>query len=85
MRERIKKMRNLFVARLSSAGVPVDMSFIAQQNGMFSYSGLNKEQMMRLRHEFAIYGTESGRLCVAGLNDSNIDYVCQSIATVLKG
>ena len=50
---------------------------------MFSYSGLTKEQMVRLRNEFGVYGTDSGRMCVAALNSHNIDHVCRSIATVL--
>ena len=60
-----------------------DMSFITQQIGMFSYSGLSKEQMVRLRTEFGVYGTDTGRMCVAALNSRNIDHVCQSIAAVL--
>jgi aromatic-amino-acid transaminase len=71
------------VEKLKAAGVQQDMSFITQQVGMFSYSGLAKEQMVRLRDEFGVYGTDSGRMCVAALNSKNIDYVCQSIAKVL--
>ena len=50
---------------------------------MFSYSGLSKDQMVRLRSEFGVYGTDTGRMCVAALNSGNIDYVCQSIAKVV--
>ncbi|MBK0393144.1 amino acid aminotransferase [Ramlibacter algicola] len=83
MRVRIKEMRVALVEKLKSAGVKEDMSFIAQQVGMFSYSGLSKDQMVRLRTEFGVYGTDSGRMCVAALNSRNIDHVCRSIATVL--
>jgi aromatic-amino-acid transaminase len=54
-----------------------------QQIGMFSYSGLSKDQMVRLRNEFGVYGTDTGRICVAALNSKNIDYVCASIAKVI--
>jgi aromatic-amino-acid transaminase len=83
MRVRIKQMRSALVDKLKAAGVKQDMSFITQQVGMFSYSGLTKEQMVRLRNEFSVYGTDTGRMCVAVLNNSNIDYVCKSIAQVL--
>jgi aromatic-amino-acid transaminase len=83
MRVRIKAMRQSFVEKLKAAGVTADMSFITQQVGMFSYSGLSKDQMVRLRTEFGVYGTDTGRMCVAALNSKNIDYVCASIAKVL--
>ncbi|MFN3610415.1 amino acid aminotransferase [Tepidimonas sp.] len=83
MRTRIKAMRQRLVDGLAAAGVRQDMSFITQQIGMFSYSGLTKEQMVRLRTEFGVYGTDTGRMCVAALNSRNIDYVCQSIAAIL--
>ena len=60
-----------------------DFGFIARQKGMFSYSGLGKAQMERLRSEFGVYGVDSGRICVAALNSRNIDYVVASIAKVL--
>jgi aromatic-amino-acid transaminase len=84
MRTRIKQMRHALVAKLKSAGVEQDMSFIIDQVGMFSYSGLSKEQMQRLRSEFGVYGVDSGRICVAALNSQNIDYVCDSIAKVVR-
>jgi aromatic-amino-acid transaminase len=83
MRVRIKAMRQKLVDGLKAAGVKQDMSFITTQIGMFSYSGLNKDQMMRLRSEFGVYGTDTGRMCVAALNSKNIDYVCQAIAKVV--
>ena len=83
MRLRIKAMRQKLVDGLKAAGVTQDMSFITEQIGMFSYSGLNKDQMQRLRSEFGVYGTDAGRMCVAALNSKNIDYVCASIAKVM--
>jgi aromatic-amino-acid transaminase len=83
MRVRIKAMRQKLVDGLKAAGVKQDMSFITSQIGMFSYSGLSKDQMVRLRNEFGVYGTDTGRMCVAALNSKNIDYVCASIAKVV--
>ena len=83
MRVRIKAMRQKLVDGLKAAGVQQDMSFITTQVGMFSYSGLSKDQMVRLRSEFGVYGTDTGRMCVAALNSKNIDYVCQAIAKVI--
>ena len=82
MRVRIKQMRTALLQKLQAAGIKQDMSFITQQKGMFSYSGLNKDQMQRLRSEFGIYGVDSGRICVAALNSKNIDAVVSAIAKV---
>ncbi|MGX5651207.1 amino acid aminotransferase [Hydrogenophaga borbori] len=83
MRVRIKAMRQQLVEGLKAAGVKQDMGFITDQIGMFSYSGLTKDQMVRLRSEFGVYGTDTGRMCVAALNGKNIGHVCKSIAAVL--
>ena len=83
MRVRIKAMRQKLVDGLKAAGVKQDMSFITTQIGMFSYSGLSKDQMVRLRNEFGVYGTDTGRMCVAAINSKNIDHVCKSIAQVI--
>jgi aromatic-amino-acid transaminase len=83
MRVRIKDMRQKLVEGLKAAGVQQDMGFITEQIGMFSYSGLNKDQMVRLRTEFGVYGTDTGRMCVAALNSKNIAHVCASIAKVV--
>ncbi len=83
MRVRIKQMRQKLVDGLKAAGVKQDMGFITQQIGMFSYSGLTKDQMVRLRTEFGVYGTDTGRMCVAALNSRNIEHVCASIARVV--
>ncbi len=83
MRERILSMRTRFVASLAEKGVSRDFSFIAKQKGMFSYSGLELERVKRLRSEFGLYIVDSGRICVAALNDKNLDYVTSAIAKVL--
>jgi len=82
MRDRIKRMRRALVDQLTSAGVKGDLSYIVSQNGMFSYSGLSASQMLRLRTEFGVYGVDSGRICVAALNDGNLAYVAKAIAAV---
>jgi aromatic-amino-acid transaminase len=83
MRQRIRKMRELFVRRMREKGVEQDFSFIERQRGMFSYSGLSREVVDQLRNENSIYIVGSGRICVAALNEKNIDYVCEAIAEAL--
>ena len=83
MRDRIKGMRNRMVQLLKEKGAKQDFDFIAQQNGMFSFSGLTPEQVDRLREEFAIYVVRSGRINVAGITDQNIDALCEAIVKVL--
>lgn len=83
MRDRIKTMRNKMVELLKEKGAKQDFSFIAEQNGMFSFSGLTPEQVDRLRDEFAIYAVRSGRINVAGITDKNIDALCEAIVKVL--
>lgn len=84
MRERIWAMRGALQQQLSDRVQGRDFGFITAQRGMFSYSGLTKEQVGKLKSEYAIYALDSGRICVAALNDGNIDYVCEAIAKVLK-
>jgi aromatic-amino-acid transaminase len=83
MRQRIRDMRQALADGLAAAGVPLDVGFITRQKGMFSYSGLSKAQMERLREEFGVYGVDSGRICVAALNHGNLDTVIKSIAAVM--
>ena len=85
MRERIKAMRHALVAQLQAAGVQGELGYITTQMGMFSYSGLSREQMLCLRSEFGIYGLESGRICVAALNSRNIGAVAVALARVMQG
>ena len=83
MRDRINRMRHLFVETLNEKGVDKDFSYIARQRGMFSFSGLNPDQVRRLRQEYAIYIVGSGRINVAGMTESNMDYLCDAIASVM--
>jgi len=84
MRDRLNGLRRQFVARLAERGAPVDFSFIARERGMFSFLGLSREQVIRLREEFHIYMVESSRINFAGLSQSNMDYVADSIVRVLR-
>ena len=83
MRTRIRKMRSLFVAQLKARGISRDFSFIEQQRGMFSYSGIELDKVRRLRAEFGIYIVDSGRICLAAMNEKNLEYITDSIAKVL--
>ncbi len=83
MRDRIKAMRQKLYEALSSKLPGRNFDYFIKQRGMFSYTGLNPEQVQRLQDEFAVYLVGSGRMCVAGLNESNIDYVAEAFAAVL--
>jgi len=83
MRERIREMRDSLVAKLAERAPGHDFTFVRSQRGMFSYSGLDKTQVKRLRDEYSIYAIDTGRICVAALNSRNIDYVANAIAAVL--
>jgi aromatic-amino-acid transaminase len=84
MRDRIKEMRKLLVEQVRSRAPDFDFSFVLKQRGMFSYSGLTKEQVRQLRSEYSIYAIETGRICVAALNTKNVGYVADAIASVIK-
>jgi aromatic-amino-acid transaminase len=83
MRERIKTMRGQLVEKIRASRADFDFSFVIRQRGLFSYSGLSREQVKRLREQYALYAIDSGRICVAALNSRNIDYVARAIADVL--
>jgi aromatic-amino-acid transaminase len=83
MRLRIRGMREDITQRLAGNAKGQDFSFVARQRGMFSYSGLTVEQCQRLRSEFGIYALDTGRICVAALNKSNIDAVTKAILAVI--
>ena len=85
MRSRLNGLRVLFVKQLQARKVPMDFSFIANERGLFSFLGISKEQVVRLREQFHVYMVESSRMNFAGLNKKNADYVADSIAAVLKG
>jgi aromatic-amino-acid transaminase len=83
MRVRIKDMRRSLVEKLKARVPARNFDFVMHQRGMFSYSGLTRDQVTRLREEFSIYAIDTGRICVAALNTKNIDYVADSIAKVI--
>jgi aromatic-amino-acid transaminase len=83
MRERIQSMRGKFVAMLREKGVEQDFSFIQNQRGMFSYSGLSPDAVKTLREKNSLYIVGSGRICLAAMNDKNIGTICEAIAEVL--
>jgi aromatic-amino-acid transaminase len=83
MRDRIKTMRRALVDKIRAQRADFDFSYVVDQRGMFSYSGLTKEHVRRLREEYSIYALDSGRICVAALNSKNVDYVANAIAKVL--
>lgn len=83
MRTRIQAMRKALADGLNARVPDQNFDYITQQNGMFSYSGLTKEQVKRLREEFSVYAIETGRICVAALNSQNIAHVIESIAKVV--
>lgn len=82
MRVRIREMRGAMVEKLKAKAPGHDFEFVREQVGMFSYSGLSKEQVGKLRDE-SIYAVDTGRICVAALNSTNIDRVVDAIAKVL--
>lgn len=84
MRNRINNYRQLIIDKLKEQGVAQDFSFITRQHGMFSFLGINKEQIERLRKDYSIYMVGSSRVSIAGLNHSNIDYFAKAMAEVLK-
>ena len=83
MRNRVSKMRKLFVATLKQKGVTIDFSFIERQNGMFSFSGLDKNQVLKMRADSAVYAVNSGRFNVAAMTEGNMDALCVAIAAVV--
>jgi len=83
MRDRIRAMRRQFVDQLKSR-VDRDFSFVLRQRGMFSYSGLTKQEVQALREKYSVYTIDTGRICIAALNSRNIEYVAGAIADVLK-
>ncbi|MFY8282142.1 amino acid aminotransferase [Pseudoalteromonas sp. SSMSWG5] len=84
MRNRINGLRTLIKESLAAKGIEQDFSFIDRQNGMFSFLGINKEQIERLQKEYSIYIVGSSRVNVAGISDANIDYFANAVADVCK-
>jgi aspartate aminotransferase len=84
MRDRINGLRAQFVKQIQSIGIGQDFSFIEREKGMFSFLGVNVDQVQTLVNDYSIYLVNSSRINVAGINDSNIKYLANSLATVLK-
>jgi len=84
MRARIQTVRKQLVDKLRAKAPKHDFEFVTRQRGMFSYSGLSKQAVTRLREEFSVYAIDTGRICVAAINSKNIDYVSDAIAKVLS-
>ena len=83
MRDRINGNRQLIVDKLIENGVTQDFSFITRQNGMFSFLGINPEQVQQLQDEYSVYMVGSSRMSIAGIANRNVDYLAKSIAKVL--
>ena len=83
MRDRINSMRRLFVETMAAKTDKADFSFVATQRGMFSFSGLSKEQVLEIREKHSVYIVGSGRISIAGITSSNIDPLCSALASVL--
>ena len=84
MRERIRSVRSGLVGKIDERGVAQDFSFVTQQRGMFSYTGLSAAQVERMATEFGVYAVSTGRICLAAINSQNIDHVADAIAAVTK-
>jgi aromatic-amino-acid transaminase len=83
MRGRINRLRRQFVEGMTPHGLNDHFAFVTDQRGMFSYTGLNQDQVNKLRADYSIYMVASGRANIAGLNDANIEYVCNAFADVM--
>ena len=84
MRDRINSLRAQFVKQIQCIGIEQDFSFIEREKGMFSFLGVNVDQVQTLVNDYSIYLVNSSRINVAGINDSNIEYLSNSLAAVLK-
>ncbi len=83
MRERIKLMRKALVDKVQVKKPGYDIAFVLRQRGMFSYSGLSKDIVDKLKSQYSIYAVDSGRICVAALNDKNVERVAEAIAALV--
>jgi len=82
MASRVKSLRSGLLEKIQQQGIDKDFSFITRQKGMFSYLGISKAQVTRLREEFSIYMADSSRINVAGLNTSCLEYVASALKAV---
>ncbi len=84
MQQRVSVMREALMSGLVAVSKNLDFSFLSNQKGMFSFSGLTPQQVLALRQQYSIFMTNDGRINVAGLNSNNIDYVSNAIAAILN-
>ena len=84
IRVRLNSLRRLLVEKLAERDTPIDFSFIANERGMFSFLGIDRERVVALRERFHVYMIESSRINIAGINAANADYVADSIAAVVR-
>jgi aromatic-amino-acid transaminase len=84
MRERIRSMRRQLAEKIQARLPGADVAFVTRQRGMFSYTGLSKEAVARLREEYSVYAVDTGRICVAALNSRNLDYAADALAQVMR-
>ena len=84
MRARIRSMRVALKNAMDAEGSPRDFSFVTAQDGMFSFTGFTPEQVERLKKEYGIYAVANGRICIAGLNNHNVQYVAKAFTAVQK-
>ncbi|SFX07614.1 aromatic amino acid transaminase [Marinospirillum alkaliphilum] len=82
MRNRINTLRQQFVDALKPFGLAEKFACVAEQRGMFSYSGLKPEEVQKLQQEFGIYMVKTGRMNIAGYSEQNLQYLCKAIASV---
>lgn len=85
MRERINGVRKTLAEKIAASGIGRDFSFLARQSGMFSFLGINREQIHRLRSKYSIYLVDSSRINVASFNDANMDYFVAALEDVIGG
>ncbi len=83
MRERIRRMRRAFVRAMDERGLGERFGFVEEQNGMFSFLGINPEEVVQMREEHSIYMIESSRISLAGLTSGNLNHVADSLAAVI--
>lgn len=84
MRNRMNDLRTLFVKKMAEKGSPVNFSFIEKQYGMFSFLGISGEQIKQLRQDYGIYIVGSSRINIAGINETSLDYLADSLMSVMK-
>ncbi|TKA56092.1 hypothetical protein B0A55_11982, partial [Friedmanniomyces simplex] len=85
MSGRIKDMRKALKEHLDKLETPGTWNHITEQIGMFSFTGLNEQQVQKLREESHVYMTKNGRISMAGLNTNNVEYFAKAVDGVVRG